>query len=70
MTPARIFVFLAVVLLLNGCEETPNADRIFINGDILTVDRNNSIASALALKHGRILAIGNRDEIEALSDTD
>jgi predicted amidohydrolase YtcJ len=43
------------------------ADRILVNGRIITVDANDSVAEALAIRDGRILAVGTRAEIEALA---
>lgn len=42
----------------------PLADRILINGTILTVDANDSIAQAVAIKDGRIIAVGSNAEIQ------
>jgi len=42
------------------------ADRIFVNGKILTVDAAFSIHSAMAVKGDRILAVGERNQLEAL----
>jgi predicted amidohydrolase YtcJ len=39
------------------------ADRIFIRGKIITVDKNNTIAEAVAVKDGKILAVGSTDDI-------
>ena len=36
------------------------ADTILVNGKILTVDARSSIHSALAVREGRILAVGQR----------
>jgi predicted amidohydrolase YtcJ len=41
----------------------PPADRILINGTILTVDARDSIAEAVAIKDGRIIAVGSKAEI-------
>jgi predicted amidohydrolase YtcJ len=43
------------------------ADRVLLNGRILTVDAQDSIAQALAIKDGRILALGPTSEIEPLA---
>ena len=37
------------------------ADALYVNGRIYTMDVNKSIAEALAIRGGRILAIGSRD---------
>lgn len=43
------------------------ADLIFIDGDVLTVDQAFSVAQAVAVRDGRILAVGQTTEIEALA---
>ena len=42
------------------------ADTILINGKILTVDARSSTHSALAVREGRILAVGSAEEIRKL----
>ncbi len=46
----------------------PAADVIYIHGKVLTVDPANSVASALAVKDGRILAVGTDETIQKLKD--
>jgi hypothetical protein len=43
------------------------ADRILVNGNILTVDAKDSVAEAIAIRDGRIMAVGTTTEIEALA---
>jgi predicted amidohydrolase YtcJ len=43
------------------------ADRILVGGRVLTVDANDRIAEALAIRDGRILAVGSTAEIERLA---
>jgi predicted amidohydrolase YtcJ len=43
-----------------------SADRVLVNGRILTVDASDSVAEAVAIKSGRILAVGSSREIEVL----
>jgi predicted amidohydrolase YtcJ len=61
----------ALVLLVSPASAvTPPvlfADRVLLNGKILTVDAADSVAQALAIKAGRILAVGTNPEIEALA---
>lgn len=45
------------------------ADKIFINGKIITVDAANSIAQAVAVKDGKILAVGTTKSISQLKDS-
>lgn len=42
------------------------ADRVLINGKIITVDHTDSIVEAVAIKDGKFLAIGSTPEIMAL----
>ncbi len=44
------------------------ADLIIHNGKIITVDGAFSIAQALAVRDGRILAVGRNDAVQALGD--
>jgi predicted amidohydrolase YtcJ len=47
----------------NENENSQIADKIFINGTVITVDSVNSIAQAVAVKDGNILAVGSVREI-------
>ena len=42
------------------------ADRALLNGRIITVDKSNSIQEAVAIRAGRILAVGSDEEIKCL----
>ncbi|WGL15137.1 amidohydrolase [Microbulbifer bruguierae] len=65
----KLGIFLLLGNLLLACTESPGADRIYINGDILTVDALDTVTSALAVKGGKIIAVGTSEEITALADT-
>jgi predicted amidohydrolase YtcJ len=43
------------------------ADRVLLGGRILTVDAGDRVAEALAIRDGRILAVGSAAEIERLA---
>jgi predicted amidohydrolase YtcJ len=43
------------------------ADRILLNGKVITVDPADTIAQAVAVKNGRIQAVGSDDEVRALA---
>jgi predicted amidohydrolase YtcJ len=45
---------------------TADPDTILTNGTIYTLDRKGTIASSLAVKNGRILALGNDESVRAL----
>src|ERR1043165_1899996 len=52
-------ILLALLLLLpQSTRWTPYADVIFTNGKIVTVDANFSVAQALAIKEGKLIAVG------------
>ena len=44
-----------------------NMDRIFFNGQIVTVDPQYPEASAVAVKNGIVMAVGTDDEMKALA---
>ena len=47
--------------------ESLTADTILTDGKIVTVDQKNTIAQALAIRNGRILAVGSTDEVKKFS---
>jgi hypothetical protein len=48
------------------CAETMFADVVFLNGKIVTVDDKGTVAEAVAVKFGKVLAVGSNAEIEKL----
>jgi len=67
----RVFagVLAAAVALSAGCSSALPlpADMILVNGKIITVDPRDSIAEALAIRDGKIVAVGSTRDIEALA---
>jgi hypothetical protein len=62
-------VFLAIVALWFYLSYQPAPDkRAFINGQVLSMDAGNSIAEAVLIDQGRIVAVGNNASIQALID--
>lgn len=47
-----------------------SADLALLNSKIVTVDRKGTVAEALAVKFGRILAVGTDDEVKRLIGTE
>ncbi len=43
------------------------ADLILVHGKILTVDAKDSVAQAIAIRQGKILAVGSDEQILQLS---
>jgi predicted amidohydrolase YtcJ len=69
----RVFFLLSIIscMLTIGCNsDKQRADTILINGKIITVDENFSLAEAVAIKEGKILAVGNsKDILELKADS-
>src|SRR5215472_2609813 len=58
-TPATMLLFALV-----GIASAQTADLILVHGKILTVDAQDSIAEAVAIAKGRIVAVGSSVEIQ------
>jgi len=43
---------------------TAQADIVFVNGKIVTINSNDDIAEALSIRHNRILRVGARAYVE------
>lgn len=61
---SRAGIALSVVLAA-ACDGTPreSADRVYLNGKVLTVDSAFTVAGAFAVKGGRFLAVGADREV-------
>lgn len=56
---------------MTGCDPTPTtADLIMYNGKVITVDDDFLVVQALAVRDGRILAIGDDDDVVKHRDAD
>ncbi len=66
----KYFWFLLLAVLFFGCQpkEKDVADVIFVNGNIYTVNGNQPRAEAIAVKEGRILAVGSNADVEQFKD--
>ena len=55
---------LAILFAISFAAAAFAADTVvYVNGDVLTIDESNSVAEALAVRDGKILAVGGRDEV-------
>jgi predicted amidohydrolase YtcJ len=61
-----LLLLLALGQLSLASAEEPHADRVLVNGRILTVDATDSVAEAIAIRDGVIVAVGDNTAIEAL----
>jgi predicted amidohydrolase YtcJ len=76
ITSASYLLSIAASLLLAACLDpgrpgeiagARRPDMVLLNGKIITVDPQDSIDEALAIKDGKILAVGRTSEIEMLA---
>lgn len=58
-----IFYFPFLILFISSCKNIQQADTIIYNAQIYTVDKKFSQKSAMAIKEGKILAIGSDSKI-------
>ncbi|MFK7949292.1 MAG: amidohydrolase [Saprospiraceae bacterium] len=56
-------VYVICLLFLSACSEKQIADLIVINGNIATMNDNEPSAEAIAIKDGKIIAIGSNEDI-------
>jgi hypothetical protein len=54
---------LATILATTGCSGEPPADRVFVNGKVYAMDAQRSRAEAVAVRDGRVIAVGGNDAI-------
>lgn len=65
----KVSIALAFAIFLAGVgNSATNADLILINGKIITVDAKDSIAQAIAIRDGKILAVGSTEEVRKIAD--
>src|SRR6185503_20134759 len=60
-------IALCALVALAGTSRAQNADTILFNGKVLTVDKDFSIAQAVAIRDGRFLAVGSNNEVRKTS---
>jgi len=67
MKPLVLAIILGIAFWGLACSSRPSADIILLNGKVLTVDPSFSVASAIAVRSDRILAVGSDSEILKLA---
>jgi predicted amidohydrolase YtcJ len=58
----------AVVAIAPARAQVPTADTILVNGKVMTLDGASSIVEAVAIRDGKILAVGSNDDIRKRAD--
>jgi hypothetical protein len=61
--PAKILMFFLIMAVLVSCHSRQEADLILFHGKIYTVDSSFAKAEAMAVKDGKILAVGSDADI-------
>ena len=62
--PNVVLSVLMFVLTASGCGfKSEQADLIVHNATVITMDAQNTVASAMAIKDGRVIAIGAEREV-------
>ena len=57
----KLTIILMLGVFLASCSKNP--DVIYVNGKIYTLDKNNSIVEAVAVREGKILAVGKSKDL-------
>src|SRR4030095_8290703 len=57
LLPALLLVFSF------SCRNKAPLDTIYFNAKIYTVDKDNTIAEAMAVRNGKVLAVGKKDDL-------
>jgi predicted amidohydrolase YtcJ len=80
MPKAALYLLLATSLLVPvagliprntaGSATGATADVVLVNGKIITMDAQDSIAQAVAIRDGKILAVGSNEQIRKLAGND
>ena len=66
MAPAAWSPFSSSLLAAAGCRRERPPSDIFYNGKIVTVDPHFRIVEAMAIRDGRIVAVGTNDDIKTI----
>ncbi|MDG2501389.1 MAG: amidohydrolase [Porticoccaceae bacterium] len=63
---AAVIVIIAAFIMLYLSPEKPPASQAFINGEVITMDANSTIAQAVFVQENQIVAVGDNQQIESL----
>ncbi len=56
------------MILSTSCHKTEKADLVILNGKVLTIDKENPAAEAIAVKGENIIAVGTTERISRMID--
>ena len=63
-----LVLVLACVVGCSQTDESRSADSVYINGNVITLDEQESVVSGLAVADGRIIAVGTSEKVLTLVD--
>jgi predicted amidohydrolase YtcJ len=66
MKKLTISLSMLIMATISSYAQIQKADLVIINGKVLTIDKDNSFAQAIAIKEEKIIAVGNTAEISLL----
>lgn len=58
-----VLIIIAITVAAVYWYEGPPGKRAFINGQVLTMDAQNTIAEAVVIDDGKIVAIGSKEDV-------
>lgn len=64
----KLIISLSAIIMITSVSHSQiqKADLVIINGKVLTIDKDNPVAQAIAIKGEKIIAVGNTAEISLL----
>lgn len=68
MKKLTILLLVTALLTLSACSKVDKADLVILNGNILTIDKSNPVAEAIAIKGETIIEVGSTRRIERYID--
>src|SRR5262249_15701433 len=66
---ATTVILLAIALMPAASLRAQDADTVLLNGKIVTVDRQSAVREAMAVRDGKIVAVGTSADIRKLAGT-
>lgn len=63
-------LLLLLIVVITACQKKEQVDLLVVNATIYTVDSAFSTAEAMAIRDGKIVAVGTSEELEAKFSAD
>ena len=64
---SAVLIFFGSAIATAQPASTAPVDLVFVNGNVVTVDRAFSVAQAVAVSDGRFVRVGRNEEVQALA---